>query len=124
LQREALPITAPGCRRDWVFVDDVVSAIVASLDGRADGEVVNLASGRDSSNEEVVGLVADAVGRPLQTLPGAFPARPWDVRAQRVSTEKAKQKLGWSADVALEQGIARTVASLGERSVDREAVLR
>ncbi len=117
-----LPITQPGLRRDWVYVDDVVAAIMACLDGAGDGEVVNLASGRDRSNEEVVELVAAALGRRLRTRPGALEARPWDVREQRVSTEKAARVLGWRAEVPFDRGVSRAVAAIADPRPERERV--
>jgi nucleoside-diphosphate-sugar epimerase len=50
LDGSELPLTR--LRRDWIFVDDVVDACLAALDGGADGEVVNVATGAQHTNEE------------------------------------------------------------------------
>lgn len=106
----ALPLTRETVRRDWVHVDDVVRGCILALDGRADGEVVNLASGRDHDNETVVRLVAEATGRRIEIAAEPEPERPWDAPRWHGTTEKAEAVLGWRAAITLEAGIARTVA--------------
>jgi len=109
LAGEELPLTGPGCRRDWIYVADVVEACLLALDGRADGEVVNLATGRESSNEEVVRAIERAVGRSLRVRREALPARDWDRPHWAGSTSTAQELLGWRARTALESGIRHTV---------------
>ncbi len=53
---------ASGVERDWVFVDDVARGCALTLDGRAEGFSVNLASGRLIPNEQVIELVEQASG--------------------------------------------------------------
>src|SRR5580765_5314116 len=53
-----LPLTAGGGARDWVFVDDVVDAIVRAVGFESRGEIINVGSGREYSNDAVVACVA------------------------------------------------------------------
>ena len=68
---------ASGVERDWVFVDDVARGCALTLDGRADGLSVNLASGRLIPNEQVIELVEQASGRQIEIDPTSLPPRPW-----------------------------------------------
>jgi nucleoside-diphosphate-sugar epimerase len=123
LERRPLPMTEPGLRRDWVFVEDLARACISALDGGADGEIVNLGSGVATSNEDLVALVAEAVGRPIDARFGELPPRPWDVPRRWAATGKARELLGWTASTPLDEGIRRTVEWVGA-TIDREAALR
>ena len=54
-----LPASAPAAVRDYIHADDVVAALIAMADRRAEG-VVNLASGRNLSNRELAGVFQQA----------------------------------------------------------------
>jgi nucleoside-diphosphate-sugar epimerase len=123
LEGSPLPMTEPGLARDWVFVGDVARACILALDGRADGEVVNLGTGIATSNERLVALVAEAVGHPVETLPGEIPARLWDEHRRYAATSKAREKLGWSGSVDVAEGVRRT-APWFQAHMPHEATLR
>jgi nucleoside-diphosphate-sugar epimerase len=103
-----LPLTYTGVRRDWVHVDDVVDALLraAGLDGR--GEVFNIGTGREYSNEEVVASVAEVTGRRIETLIGTFPPRVTDAAHRRADWSRAAQAMGWSPRHDLALGIRST----------------
>lgn len=95
--------------RDFIFVDDIVYGLIAgALKGTA-GEVYNLASGVETTilelAERINALTGNTAG--LQKLP----ARPWDRSGHRYgSPEKAREKLGFAAEVKLDRGLDATVA--------------
>ncbi len=108
-------ITAPGFTRDFVFVEDVVDAYLAAADAPGiEGHLINVGTGRATSNEAVVHLVASVVGRPITLHPEPFPAKPTDTAVWCADITKARDLLGWSPTHTLEQGLVRTVASLRE----------
>jgi nucleoside-diphosphate-sugar epimerase len=111
LHRREMALTAPGYRRDWVFVDDVVDACLRALtaEGVA-GEVINIGSGEARSNEEVVDLVREITGRELSVRIGAHPARAWDNPFWIADISKAHRLLGWEPRHTLREGLERTVA--------------
>ncbi len=106
---ELLALTAPGLRRDWIHVDDVVEACVgaATADFLPPGQVLNVGTGRQVANEELVALVEQASGRPVRVAPGAHPGRSWDTSSWVCDPSLAADLLGWEAEVALEDGLAR-----------------
>jgi nucleoside-diphosphate-sugar epimerase len=106
-----LRLTAPGYTRDLVFVDDVVDAflLAATADG-VDGQLINVATGRATANEEVVRLIEHCVGRPIAIDEEEYPARATDTVCWCADVSKARQLLGWQARHDLEQGLAKTVA--------------
>lgn len=104
-----LPLTAPGRRRDWIYVDDVVDACVraAHSDGLPPGQVLNIGTGRQTANEELVAEVVRAAGRPVHVEAGAHPGRDWDAPSWLCDPALAARLLGWRAEVSLAEGLAR-----------------
>lgn len=106
---EVLPLTRPGMRRDWIHVDDVVEACVRA--GLAEelppGQVLNIGTGRQVANEELVAIVEGVSGRRIRTEVGGHPGCPWDARSWVCDPSLAADLLGWEARVSLEDGLAR-----------------
>jgi nucleoside-diphosphate-sugar epimerase len=106
-----LPLTVPGFRRDLVHVDDVVEACVRAVERElAPGEVINVGTGTQSANEEVVDAVGRACGRPVRTRPGAYAPRASDTSCWVADTTHAAHVLGWRARRSLDEGLRDTVA--------------
>ncbi|MDQ4070083.1 MAG: NAD-dependent epimerase/dehydratase family protein, partial [Actinomycetota bacterium] len=104
-----LPLTGPGMRRDWVYVDDVVEACVlaAGSGWLPPGQVLNIGTGRQVTNEELVGVAERVTGRKVPTAPGAHRGRSWDTPSWVCDPSLAADLLGWEAKVDLEDGLAR-----------------
>jgi len=104
-----LPLTLPGLRRDWVFVQDVVDACLrAAFAERALGEGINVGTGTQWSNEEVVEAVAAVTDRRIDTRPGVFPSRPTDCGCWVADVTKARELLGWEPRHTLRDGLQKT----------------
>lgn len=112
-------LTTPGYTRDLIFVDDVVEAylVAAQTDG-IDGELINIATGRATPNEETIRVIERIVGRSIPVLPDPYPPRPTDTPLWCADVSKASRLLGWRASHNLEQGLAKTVAWFLDRSRD------
>jgi UDP-glucose 4-epimerase len=95
--------------RDFVYVGDVVDANIAALE-RGDGEAVNIGMGVGTSVNRIFALLAveTTYGRPAVYEP----ARPGETFRIYLDISRAERLLGWTPKVSLEDGIARTVASL------------
>ena len=104
-----LPLTEPGLRRDWVFVEDVVNACVlaAAADDLPPGQVLNVGTGRQVANEELVAEVERVTGRPVAVEVGAHGRREWDTASWVCDPGRAAALLGWKAEVELADGLAR-----------------
>ena len=111
LEGRDLPLTGPGYRRDLVYVDDVVDAcVIAATCDVAPGEILNVGTGQQSSNEEVVGIIERVSGRLIQTRVGEYHARLSDTTHWVADTAKAELVLGWKARRSLEAGLRDSVA--------------
>lgn len=107
---EVLPLTAPGSRRDWVWVGDVADACVRAAT-RDVGGVVNVGTGVQTANEELVAVASAVTGRPIRTAPGAHPGREWDTGDWVCDPTRARTVLGWEPTVDLAEGLRRTWAA-------------
>lgn len=99
-QHKAHRIDLPDQIFSRIHVDDIVGAVVASLNAPAG--VYNIADNRPSSQNDVIEYACDLLGMnwpPLLALEdaGLSPmARGFYAENRRVSNEKAKRLLGWS----------------------------
>jgi len=110
---DLLGLTAPGMRRDWIHVDDVVEVCVraALADHLPAGQVLNIGTGSQVANEELVAVVERVSGRPVRVALGAHPGRSWDTGSWVCDPALAADLLGWEAKVGLEEGLARCWAA-------------
>jgi NAD dependent epimerase/dehydratase len=103
-------------RRDLTYVEDTVAGVLAlALAPAAAGEIVNLGTGHDISIGELIELVAAVVGRELDVQVDDERIRPSGSEVSRLQCDAAKAAVlvGWSANVALAEGLRRTVEWIG-----------
>jgi UDP-glucose 4-epimerase len=95
--------------RDFVYVADVVRAILAALRRPLSGmSVLNIGTGRDTDLLQVLAAVEASAGLTLERRTEA--AREGDIRASRADAGRARWVLGWEAETSLEIGLAETWA--------------
>ena len=93
--------------RDYVFVEDVVEANVRALERPDVKGPVNIGTGAESSVNDLLRQINRWVDHPVQAVHG--PPKAGEQRRSAVDPSRAKQLLGWSPQVTLEEGIRRTV---------------
>ena len=96
--------------RDYVYVDDVVRALLAASDSGARG-IFNVGTGIETSVLELGRLLAEICERRFE--PEMAPERPGEVRRIAVDSARANDALGWSARTALREGLRATAESFG-----------
>lgn len=112
------PMTAGEQRRDFVFIDDVVDAIIkaVTVDERVNGTVINIGAGISYQIKElaalIAGLIDPAVGGLIKF--GAIEYRANEVMNYSVVTSRAKELLGWYPCTRLEDGLEQTVRQFKE----------
>ena len=109
-----------GQRRDFVHVADVARACRLALEqAGADGEAINVGSGRSASVLEIAETLARLLGKKIEPeLPGKF--RAGDIRHCFADVTRAREALGFEADVPFEQGLSELAEWLeGQAATDR-----
>jgi UDP-glucose 4-epimerase len=100
--------------RDFVFVGDVVRAnLLAAESAKANGRMMNVASGRQYSLLEVVESLNRVLGTTIQ--PKLAEPRVGDVRDSLADISLAKELLGYEPTVSFEDGLRRTVEDFQAR---------
>jgi UDP-glucose 4-epimerase len=93
--------------RDFCYVDDVVSAFLATREAGG-GELINVGSGVELSVNELYGRLAEVAG--ARQAPVHAAARPGELERIAVDPSKAREVLGWSPTTSLDDGLKQTVA--------------
>jgi UDP-glucose 4-epimerase len=95
--------------RDYVYVGDVVDANLRAAGADTTG-AVNIGRGVQTSVLDIV----DALGRHSGNgfAPEHAPERPGEVQHIALDPSRARDELGWEAQVGLDEGLERTLASL------------
>jgi len=104
---ESLPIYEDGqITRDFVFVDDVVAAMLAAVVGEARPDrPIDIGSGVSTTILEAARLIATACGRPDTPTPITGEFRVGDIRHAVADTSYARQLLDWAPRTSLSDGI-------------------
>ncbi len=101
-------------QRDYIYIHDVVEAHLRALDytmaqeNRQKYHYFNLSTERPSSVLEIVEIVSKIMGKEAKVK--HFPERPGDPLVLVADASKARELLGWQAEVQLEAGLKETVA--------------
>ena len=107
LQGEAPLICGDGQQSlDYVFVDDVVDAIVGTMQGELSGQLWNVASGSAVSILELTREMIRVAGGDIQPTFGPADATAGTSRAADIT--KIREQLGWSPRRPLSEGLAET----------------
>lgn len=93
--------------RDYIFVDDVVDALVRAASSTVAGESINIGTGVETTINDVLALLG---GGDVQYLP----RRHEEIFRMCVDNAKAAAMLGWHPNVSFEEGLRRVLRSSGE----------
>jgi dTDP-glucose 4,6-dehydratase len=99
--------------RDFVYVGDVVSAVMLALSEKeAIGEVFNVASGKATTINKIVQILQKLTGK--EDLQPVYEApREGDIRYSYADVGKARRLLGYESVFSLEEGLKELVNYVG-----------
>jgi len=93
--------------RDFVYAADVGRAFAAAAVHQGPSRVFNVGEGSGHSINHIIRTLEHLLGRPVARR--QFPARPFDPPINVLDIRRARDELGWTPTVALEQGMAKTL---------------
>jgi len=94
-------------QRDFTYIDDIVSGIIASCDKNYPEEIFNLGCGRKEELMDFVTMIEKACGKEGKKV--FLPMQPGDVRASLADISHAKEKLGYEPKTQIKDGIPKFV---------------
>ncbi len=121
---EAVTVFGDGLQtRDFVYVKDVVEAVLAGLGRPMNGvTTVNVGSGTRASLLDCLGALEPVLGHPVER--DFEPGRPGEIRDSLADVGRARWVLGWEALTGFADGLAATWEWYAQRDGqggDREA---
>lgn len=94
--------------RDYVYIDDVVEALMLAATHDGSGRIFNIGSGEGRSLNDIVASISKllAVEIPVDRRP----ARPVDVPVNILDTTLAAKDLNWRPHTVFEEGLGSTIS--------------
>jgi UDP-glucose 4-epimerase len=93
--------------RDYIYVGDVVGALLAVLDHPEAHDEYNVGTGQETSVLDILEALKPYADGPFE--PEFAEARLGEMERSCLDVTRAREELGWSAEVGLEEGLGRTV---------------
>jgi dTDP-glucose 4,6-dehydratase len=104
-----LPVYGDGLNvRDWIYVDDHCSAVLAVLEKGKSGEVYNVGSDNEWPNLKIVKKILSLLGKP-ESLITFVKDRPGHDRRYSIDSSKIKNELGWRPETSFDRGLKETI---------------
>jgi nucleoside-diphosphate-sugar epimerase len=95
---------------DWLHVEDVARGVLAAATAPGAQGVFNLGSGRAVRVRDVVTWIRDLAAPGMELVFGEIPFRPDQVMHMQADCTRLREATGWTPRIAIEDGLAQTVA--------------
>lgn len=95
-------------QRDFTYVDDIVSGIVASIDKNYPEEIFNLGCGRQEELMDFIAMIEKACNKTGKKE--FLPMQPGDVVASLADISKAQKMLGYEPKTRIAEGVPKFVS--------------
>jgi nucleoside-diphosphate-sugar epimerase len=109
---ETLRLLSSSSVRDFIFVDDVIDALlrIESVGKKSSDQIYNIGSGKQYTVSHVVSKIIELTGAEIQPLWGRAEKREKKEPRMWVSNiSKARRELGWQPKHDLEDGLTKTI---------------
>jgi len=122
MENKPIPIYGTGLQiRDYTFVEDTANAFVKAIKNKnALGKTFLLPTAREVNLNDLADMVIKYTNS--KSKKKYFPPRKGDIQRFVGSCEKAKNILGWTPKVSLEEGLQREIEWLNNELVKRRKI--
>lgn len=101
-------IFGDGCKtRDYIYIDDVVSANLIATNNPGINGVFNLGSGIETTDLDVFNTVRNHLGAKVEPIFGS--KRPGEADRVCLNIDEARSRLGWKPLTSFSEGVALTL---------------
>lgn len=108
MKGKTLPIFGHGkMQRDFTYVDDIVSGVIAAIDRNDPYEIYNLGGGKTEELMNYVAAIEKACGK--EGKKEFLPMQPGDVVATSADISKAQKMLNYKPKTRIEEGVKKFV---------------
>jgi nucleoside-diphosphate-sugar epimerase len=99
--------------RDFVHIEDCVTAMLAAIERVHDGSAVNIGTGRLTTFVQVAAKFVELAGRRVGIRP--MIGRPVGVQSRYCDPARMQQVLAWKPEISIEDGFGRVLQAAYER---------
>ena len=105
---EEIPVFNDGdMKRDFTFIDDIIYGLRASLDSDYQCEVFNLGNNKSENLMDMIKIIEEELNSKAKIQ--FYDMQPGDVRNTFADISHAKELLGYSPKIAIEEGIPKFI---------------
>ena len=109
LKNDRFPVSAGKQKRDFCYIDDVISGIFKVLSSKkVYGKTYNLASGDPIEILEVIKKIVKKIGKG-SPLYGEIKYRSGENMELYADVNKIKKELSWKPEISIDEGLKRTI---------------
>lgn len=101
-------------KRDYTYIGDIADGVIAAIDNPMDYELINLGNSKPVMLSKLIRTIEKELGK--QAVIVSESEKPGDVPMTYADTKKAKELLGWSAKVGIDEGISKLVEWYEEKN--------
>ncbi len=98
-------------RRDYIYVDDITSAIIKLIDYAGSFRIFNIGTGYSHSVMDVIHKVQDILGKKIIVI-NEGQRRPGEIMDTVANIELARREIGWVPEYTLSQGLSHMIERL------------
>jgi UDP-glucose 4-epimerase len=100
--------------RDFIFVEDVVSACLKAMEYKGKKEIFNIGTGIETSINELYKIISKSLRTKIK--PKYASEKPGDLKRSCLDISLAKRELKWRPKYNLEKGLEKTINSFSQAS--------
>lgn len=104
-------------QRDYVYIDDVISALLLINEYQGSETVFNVGAGKAYSLNDIVKLIENALNKKANVQ--YKHSRDCDVKRTCLDVSLVERECGWKAEISIEEGIGRLSEVLSEKLDER-----
>jgi UDP-glucose 4-epimerase len=96
--------------RDFIFVEDAVSALLKAMEYEGEKEIFNIGTGIETSINKLYEIISKLLKTKIK--PKYIPEKPGDLKRSCLDISLAKKELKWEPKFDLEKGLQKTIRNL------------
>jgi nucleoside-diphosphate-sugar epimerase len=113
IRKTHLNLACPAARRDFIYVDDVINALIKTAKTRGiEGEIFNIGGGREYNVQEIVDLAQEISQTNLRISSDYKKQLEFDrivgTKTVFANIEKARKVLSWKPKYSIKEGLKKT----------------
>jgi nucleoside-diphosphate-sugar epimerase len=111
---EDIELTSGRQSRDFVYIGDVIEALIRAGSREGGTGVINIGSGRATTVRDVVGTVLELTGSKSKAIFGALADREDEIWRVCADVTRVREVLRWKAATPLAEGLGKTIEWIRE----------